>query len=96
MTRAVYDRAKGILQAMGHAEYAESGKDIVCAAVSTITQAAAISALKCGGEALCGEGIIHTECMDDKHLYVLEVLAEMLEEVSKQYPQHVTLIRAGR
>lgn len=92
MTHIVYDAEKGILKASGHAGYAEAGKDIVCASVSALTQAAAVSAQLHGGEALCDHGAIYTRCEDPKHKEVLRVLAVVLNEMAWQYPAHVKMV----
>lgn len=92
MTRIVYDAERGILQATGHAGYAEAGKDIVCAGVSALAQAAAASAKLHGGQALCDNGMLYTCCTDPAHKEVLRVLALVLHEMARQYPEHVKLL----
>lgn len=92
MTNVFIDRDNGILQAMGHANYAPLRQDVVCAAVSALTQLAALQAEKRGGMAMHGNGVIHAECDDTEYKIILDAVADMVAEMEKQYPNHVHLV----
>lgn len=90
-------------RAEGHADYAEAGKDIVCAAVSALTQAAAVTLLtyaEAGHCTLAGpvqmdNGAIEMSVVVDKPasdaciMTIFSVLAHGLEAIAKQYPDNV-------
>lgn len=95
MTRVIIDMENGILQALGHANFAPHGQDVICAGVSTLTQMAAIAAQKRGGMAMVGDGIIHAECDDGEYRVMLGAIADTVREMEKQYPNHVHLVLEG-
>ena len=72
------------IKAEGHANYDEPGKDIVCAAVSTLMQTLELrgTAVKSSGDML-----VYTE---DKQ--ALELIAEGLKQISENYPEYVEVI----
>lgn len=96
MTRIYIDLRKGKLTAQGHAGYGERGKDVVCAGISALTQTAAIAAIKAGGTAWAGDGEIHMSCHAGAYKHVLHAIVDGLEEMAKQYPEHMMLVIEGR
>lgn len=99
MTKVVFFRREGKLigfEAQGHSGYAEEGSDIVCAAVSAVTQTLAIQA----------ETVLEMKetVFTDEKKALLKVTGEnndawesalkaaeiYLSEVSRQYPRHLT------
>jgi uncharacterized protein YsxB (DUF464 family) len=92
MTKVLIDMENGILQAMGHANYAPHGQDVVCAGVSALTQMAALQAEKKGGMVMCGDAVIHAECDDQEYKQLLRAVADAVREMEKQYPNHVHLV----
>lgn len=95
MTRVIIDMENGILQALGHANFAPHGQDVICAGVSTLTQMAAMAAQKRGGMVICGDAMIHAECDDAAYKTVLEAVADAVRELAMQYPNHVHLVLEG-
>ena len=75
------------LSATGHANYAKSGEDIVCAGVSTLLQT-----LELRGTATKDKGdmIVHTE---DKE--ALRLVVEGLRLIEANYPSNVEVIDNG-
>ena len=81
----------------GHSGYANAGSDIVCSAISTAVMLAG-SIL----EEVCPEYIINTDShkaiidievkdMNDMSNIVMKNLYLTLDEISKQYPKHVSV-----
>ena len=89
MTKIEIDLKKGILHAKGHAGFARYGQDVVCAAVSALTQTAAAAAEKRGGVVKMGDGEISIHCEDEGYRAVLEAITEGLRMIARQYPMHV-------
>ena len=84
----------------GHAMFAESGKDVVCAAVSsaaymaanTITEVIGVNAETEAGKAKMRVMLKQT---DEKAETVLKGLVLHLTELSKQYPENIKIIYGG-
>lgn len=79
----------------GHALYAESGKDIVCAAVSstvitTVNNILSLSKTIDYIEDKEGLDIIVTE-IDDINQKLLNNMLSMLEELEKDYPKYIKI-----
>lgn len=89
MTKIEIDLEKGTLTAKGHAGYAGHGQDVVCAAVSALTQTAAAAAKRQGGEAKVADGYIEIHCDMAPFRLVLEAITEGLRMIARQYPLHV-------
>jgi hypothetical protein len=87
--------------AAGHAGWAESGTDIVCAAVSAILQAAWLGALEVAKvplESSRDEGRLELRwpepSRDDAALRAIVETAELaIERIATQYPGHVRIVR---
>lgn len=87
-------------EAVGHANYAEIGKDIVCASISVILQNVIM-----GIQILCinfnfkmesGYMLVDLTDIDlqnkEKELEILlETMVSMVEGLSKQYPEYITM-----
>ena len=89
MTKIEIDLKKGILHAKGHAGFARYGQDVVCAAVSALTQTAAHAAEKRGGTKEAASGEIRISCEDTAFRTVLEAVGDGLQMIARQYPLHV-------
>lgn len=89
MTRIEINIAQGTLHAKGHAGYARRGNDVVCAAVSVVTQLCRICADKHGGKCTQRDGEILIECTDKGFLPVLEACTDALKSIAVQHPLHV-------
>lgn len=82
----------------GHAGYAEKGKDVVCAAVSSLSQAVIV-----GLEKLTSDEINSFKSKDDlsceiilmrdkvKTQTILELLLLSLKDIESQYPEYVKI-----
>ena len=81
----------------GHADYAEEGSDIVCAAVSALTQTALLGIIRYAGEEKVvyeqSEGFLaaHTLSFVPEVPIVLETVVSGLNEIARQYPEYVVL-----
>ncbi len=97
----MYRNEKGELfrfQIHGHAKYAEKGKDIICAAVSSLSQAAVM-----GLERLTSDKVTSSKGKNDliceialerdkiKTQTILELLLLSLEDIERQYPEYVKI-----
>jgi uncharacterized protein YsxB (DUF464 family) len=75
----------------GHAEYADKGTDIVCAAVSALYETLALHETTYPGELKPGHRFIwaapgkFTEAMP-----IMEAFAAGFRQIAKQYPDHVS------
>ena len=84
----------------GHAMYAPSGSDVVCAAVSSAAYMAANTVTEIIGakaKAVAVDGAMHFEVCEecDKCLAVLKGFELHMTELSKQYPQNIKVIYGG-
>lgn len=80
----------------GHADYAEHGRDIVCASVSVVTQMVAYEFVRCDiATCLAKNGRLDVNINVEKDIhYVSRVLVMMLntlEEIQKQYPEYIQI-----
>lgn len=81
----------------GHADYAQAGFDIVCAAVSALTQAAANGLsehLKREVDCFCIDGELKvnlTQAPDDLTEAVLATMLMALQDIAEQYPKRVRI-----
>lgn len=88
--------------AQGHAEFAEHGDDIVCAAISAILQAARLGLetyAKLKLDVSQRDGNLELRWAererDDPALRAIVSTAELaVEQIAKQYPSHVKFFRA--
>ncbi len=94
------DRLSSVF-ARGHADFAEHGQDIVCAAVSAILQAVRVGLETYAGIPLDAEqepGELHLRwpdsARDDAALRAIVTTAELsIERIAEQYPEQVGLTR---
>ena len=101
MTKVEFFRRRGQLvgfEATGHSGYADEGSDIVCAAVSALTQTAAIQAetvLNRKDAVTVDEAKtllrVVNEDGNDAWASSLEAMRLFLTELSAQYPKHLKL-----
>lgn len=80
----------------GHSGYSESGSDIVCASASTIAITSVNAILKFDQDAIFykqDEGFLEiTVHHDSKEVkFILENMAELLEELSSNYPKYIKI-----
>ena len=87
-------------QISGHAGFAESGEDIVCASVSSAAYMAANTVtdiIRADAEATADDGamtlLVKEPC--ERTETVLKGLELHLKELSKQYPENIKIIYGG-
>ena len=91
-------------EASGHSGYAEAGSDIVCAAVSVLTQASmnglvnvvkAPTMFEQDDENAILTACLTSECTKDqleKAQIILQTLLEALQAIARDYPRNVRII----
>lgn len=84
----------------GHAGFAESGNDIICAAVSSAAYMAAntiTDVIGVNADAADGDGTMTVALNepDERAEMVLKGLELHLTELSKQYPENIKIIYGG-
>ena len=82
----------------GHAGYAEAGKDIVCAAVSSIVTTSINACLSVDETSLKyeeKEGLVVIDVLnhDETTIKIINNMINMLEELAKQYKKNITIIK---
>ena len=97
---SVGDRQLNGFEISGHALFAESGKDIICAAVSSAAYMAAntvteITRADAKAQAEDGAMVLTLNEPNTQAETVLRGLELHLTELSKQYPQHIKIIYGG-
>ncbi|MDO4494461.1 MAG: ribosomal-processing cysteine protease Prp [Clostridiaceae bacterium] len=97
---SVGDRQLNGFEISGHALFAESGKDIVCAAVSSAAYMAANTVteiIRADAKAQAEDGamVLTLNEPNTQAETVLRGLELHLTELSKQYPQHIKIIYGG-
>lgn len=81
--------------AEGHADYGPPGQDIVCAAVSSLTQSAVLALELLAGDRLTvdmgrsGWMQVRIRDPDEKTQVIMAVMELSLEDLQKQYPENV-------
>lgn len=82
----------------GHANYAEHGKDIVCSAISAITQTAILGLDYYNGVTQKSkDGFLSVEIYKDDHTTdaIMKTMLLGLEEIEKQYPKYLQIKKTG-
>ena len=109
MTRCVADKwyeSDGdlaiYLSALGHANYAEAGKDIVCAAVSSLCTAFANTLLQYGVPKISirlkeGNFLVDAFITENKQQCegAYDMVVTGLQMLAEQYPDHVFFAKSG-
>ncbi len=89
----------------GHSGLAEKGQDIICAAVSALTQGVVIGLERVLGlepEVHWQEGKLDCSIpvLDvsrrDKALFLMETMVCALQDIEKQHPQNLSVVDEGR
>lgn len=96
MISCTFGMSKGIFidfEITGHASYSRKGQDIVCAAVSTVSQHTARALEKDGASVKIEEGYLRVENIPSNEVsqrFVRELL-ETLQDIAQQYPKYINL-----
>lgn len=103
MTEVKYNRLELDLSVRGHAGFAEAGKDIVCAGVSALFFAAYSELRNRGFKyfADLDDGYATIKAYpsaEERHtcLAILDTVVAGLENIAKQYPDYIKLIKEER
>ena len=99
MINIAISRKKGIItgfEISGHSTYAKPGQDIVCAAVSTLSQAALMGLMQIAEvdiEHKVGNGYIYCEITDsnDKASTILDTMLLGITEIQRQYQDQIKI-----
>ena len=91
------DIEKDLISIKGHSNYEESGKDIVCASVSSMVITSVNAMVRIDSNSIDyqeEDGVIirvlnHSEVID----LLIDNLIELLLELEKQYPKYIKLRR---
>lgn len=78
----------------GHAKYDESGRDIVCASVSSIAISSVNLAIKVDEEAikyLDKEGYLEIDILKEDIIYIFDNMLDMFNELEKDYPKYIKI-----
>ena len=86
------------LKIQGHAKYAEYGKDIVCAAVSSIITTSINACLTLSSDSIKyteKEGLVEINVLkdDETTIKLINNMINMLTELAKQYKKNITIIK---
>lgn len=103
MIHVTFLRSQGRLvgfDCTGHADYAEAGQDIVCSAVSALTQTAVLGLVEVAhipaGYSISEDGSLHcvigrdtTDAQGDEAALLLNTLSAGLHAVDESYPGYL-------
>lgn len=88
------DMREDIIRVYGHSGYAPIGKDIVCAAISTLIEATynylVATKNKVNNEESNGVYIIHIEGLNKQGQAIISSFIDMVQDLINQYPYNVT------
>lgn len=94
MIQVTVDRYKGY-SVEGHANYAEYGKDIVCASVSVLSQTVLMQLQEVAPVQYRVQGsLLQVKILGDETrevITLLDLLASGISEITEQYPEYVKL-----
>lgn len=102
VTRGTHGHVEGF-SVRGHAGFARAGKDIVCAAVSAVTEGTLLGLLEVAqaklsyrvdekkGELVCRLASTADGASLEKAWVLLDTMLLVLREIEKQYPRHVVV-----
>ena len=93
----IYIKNKKI-EVVGHADYADYGKDIVCASASAIIITSINSALKLNNKSLeykeeTNKLTINILISDDNTKKIIDNMLSLLEDLAKTYKKNVKIIK---
>ena len=85
--------------AQGHAGAAEHGSDVICSAVSAVTQTAVLGLVRVAGitprldrrEGYLSVGLDWVDATKTEARTILETLYQGVSDIAAQYPEHITI-----
>ena len=81
------------IEIVGHSGYAPAGSDIVCAAISTLSQATFNYLEATSNEVMCGEHdgefIILFHKVNKAGKAIIKAFSDMVDDLSSQYPEYI-------
>lgn len=87
------DIKDGYIEVKGHSGYAEVGKDIVCAAISVLTEATYNYLLATHNDVEKkeneGEFTIIIRGLNEVGYQIIKSFGEMIDDIASQYPENV-------
>lgn len=87
------DVKEDIIRVYGHSGYAPIGKDIVCAAISTLTEATynylVATKNQVNNEESNGVYIIHLVELNKQGEAIIRSFIDMIQDLIKQYPKYL-------
>lgn len=96
MIRCKFVSSDGLFKSFeitGHAQYDKKGKDIVCAAVSTVAQHTARALEKEGSQITVKDGYLRVWNIPNQEIaqrFVLELI-ETLKDLAEQFPTYINV-----
>jgi uncharacterized protein YsxB (DUF464 family) len=88
------DMRENIIRVYGHSGYAERGHDIVCAAISTLTEATynylVATKNKVNNQESNGVYIINIEALNKQGKAIIDSFIDMVQDLINQYPHFLT------
>lgn len=96
MIKCVFEKYDGLFtefRVHGHSGFSSRGRDIVCAAVSSVVQHTARALGRDGARVKVSDGLLEVSCIGVNEVsqrFVYE-LFETLTDLSNQYPKHVAV-----
>ncbi|MGC8820947.1 MAG: ribosomal-processing cysteine protease Prp [Fervidobacterium sp.] len=96
MIKCTFLRLSGtftIFEIKGHAEYDKKGKDIICAAVSTVAQHTARALKKDGAQVQVKDGYLKVSNIPSNEISqrLVTELFETIKDLSRQYPRYINV-----
>lgn len=94
-------RHNGGITIAGHAGYAPQGQDIVCAAISTLTQVFLVSVEELTADNIqydlsAGNAVIRYGNLSERATVLLDSFFLGAQMLADNYPQHVRLVQAWK
>lgn len=96
----VVTHSDGCIRIEGHAGYAAHGQDIVCAAISTLTQVFLASVEDLTGDEIeanlnPGNAVIQYNALSEKGRLLLKSFLVGVKMIANEYPNHVAIENAS-
>ena len=94
------DISKDIIHVFGHSEYAPEGFDIVCSAISTLTESLdrylRVTENQVETQADNGRYIIYLDKLNSTGEALISEYKNMVDELAKEYPRNIRRLSDGK